>query len=305
MKRREFLSSLAAAAGLRAQGFPPSVLVHEHVMVDFAGAAAASPSRYDANDVFNNARPKIEAVARLGCRRILECTPNFLGRDPALLVKLADFTGVEIWTNTGLYAAGNHKYLPDFVSRESSAALSKRWIAEARQGVAGVKPRFIKIGVNKGPLHELDRKVVEAAALTSRETGLTIAAHTGDGRAALEELDIVTGNKVSPDKFVWVHAQSEKDQSVHEKLAKAGAWVEFDGISEKSAAWHLECVQNMSKKGLLGRVLISQDAGWYHVGEPRGGSYRDYTYIYTDFLPKLPEESRRQLMSENPLKAFG
>src|SRR6185295_8817123 len=113
------------------------------------------------------------------------------------------------------------------------------------------RPRFIKIGVNRGPLDELDRKLVRAAAITSRETGLAIASHTGDGAAAVEQLEIVTAEKVSPAKFVWVHAQNEKDHAVHEKVARAGAWVEFDGIGPGTLEFHLECVRFMATKNLL------------------------------------------------------
>ena len=63
---------------------------------------------------------------------------------------MSDATGIEIWTNTGLYAAGDHKYLPEYAHRESAEQLAKRWILEAQRGVDGMKPRFIKIGVNRG-----------------------------------------------------------------------------------------------------------------------------------------------------------
>jgi phosphotriesterase-related protein len=104
---------------------------------------------------------------------------------------------------------------------------------------------------------------------------------------------------------VWVHAQNEKDHAFHERAAQAGAWVEFDGISEKSAPWHRDCVLHMRDKGLLAQTLISQDAGWYHVGEPGGGSYRGYTFLYTDFLPLLPAETWKPLLVDNPRRAFG
>jgi phosphotriesterase-related protein len=282
-----------------------SILVHEHVLVDFIGADKIAPGRYDPEEVFRVARPKLEEVKRLGCRRLLECTPNFIGRDAKLMRRLSDAVGMEIWTNTGLYGAADHKFVPAFARQESAEQLARRWIEEARRGVDGVKPRFIKTGVNKGPLHEIDRKLVRAAAIASRETGLTIAAHTGDGAAALEEIDIVVAEKVKPSRFVWVHAQSEKDHAIHEKAARAGAWVEFDGVGPKTEDWHLDCVRFMASKGLLGRTLISQDAGWYNVGEPGGGNYRGYTYIYTDFLPKLESGWARRLMVENPVRAFG
>lgn len=301
MTRRELLATaLAPSPSLR-----DWILVHEHVMVDFVGADRIRPGRYDENEVVRLARPHLEAVRDLGCRRINECTPNFLGRSPRLLHRLQDETGLELWTNTGLYAAGEHRYLPRYAKEESAEQLARRWTDEANRGIEGIKPRFIKIGVNKGPLHEWDRKVVEAAALTSRNTGLTIAAHTGDGAAAREELDIVLRNKVDAHRFVWVHAQNEHDAAIHEELARAGAWVEFDGLNAKTSEWHLACVRRMAGKNLLGQTLISQDSGWYHVGEPGGGDYRGYTYIYTDFVPRLKGDWAVQLLKTNPVKAFG
>jgi phosphotriesterase-related protein len=298
MTRRSLLTLLSAAA-------PRSILVHEHVMVDFIGADRIAPSRYDPEDVFRAALPKLREIVQLGCRRLIECTPNYLGRDPRLLTRLAKAAGLEIWTNAGLYGAGNFKYLPGFASEESAAQLAQRWIAEFRQGVDGVKPRFIKIGVNKGPLHPLDRKLVHAAALCSKATGLTIAVHTGDGKAALDELEILKSEGLNLAKWVWVHAQNEKDPAVHEAVARAGGWVEFDGINSRGADWHLECVRHMAKAGLLGRVLLSQDSGWYRVGEPGGGQYNGYSYIYTDFLPRLEAAWIPRLMWENPRAAFG
>ena len=298
--RREWLLFGAAAAV-----FHKSILVHEHVMVDFAGADKIAPGRYDPKEVFRVARPKLEEIQRLGCRRLLECTPNFLGRDPRLMARLSDAVGLEIWTNTGLYGAGNHRYLPAFARDETAEKLAKRWTAEAIKGVGGTKPRFIKIGVNKGPLHPLDQKLVRAAALTSRETGLTVASHTGDGAAAWEQLEIFGQAKAALSKFVWVHAQSERRHEIHERVAKAGAWVEFDGIGPKSVDWHHECVAFMARQKLLAKTLVSQDSGWYRVGEAGGGNYRGYSFIYTDFLPRLDPAWVRPLMEDNPVRAFG
>jgi phosphotriesterase-related protein len=298
VRRRDFLASLLAPP-------PASTLVHEHVLVDFIGANQVSRSRYDPEEVFRLALPHLQAVARLGCRRMLECTPNFLGRDPKLLRRLSEASGVELWTNTGLYAAREFIFLPDYAKTESAAKLARRFIREHERGVEGTKPRFIKLGVDRGPLPPLSRKLVEAAAITSRETGLPLASHTGDGVAALEQLEILSKAKCPLTRFVWVHAQNERDPEVHAKAARAGAWVEFDGIGPRSAEYHLRCVKAMAERDLLGRTLISQDSGWYHVGEPNGGNFRGYTYLYTDFLPMLPEGWAQRLLVDNPGLAFG
>ncbi len=308
MTRREFLPLLGAPLAAKAAPFP-SILVHEHVLVDFIGADRTSRDRWKEKEVIALVKPYLEEVKRLGCRRFQDCTPNFIGRDAKLLEKLSDAAGLEIWTNTGLYAAAqDFKFLPKFAHDETASQLAVRWVNEARRGIDGVKPRFIKIGVSGvSPLHPLDRKIVEAAAITSAETGFTIASHTTSGAAALEELDLITGRGVKASKFVWVHAQNEKDQAIQEQVARAGAWVELDGIGPKTARWHLECVMNLVAKGLGERVLISQDAGWYRAGEPGGApeQFRGYAYIYTDFIAGMEQKLARQLLEHNPVKAFG
>ena len=87
-------------------------------------------------------------------------------------------------------------------------------------------------------------------------------------------------------------------------VARTGAYVEFDGIGSKTANWHQQCIEAMARRELLDRVLISQDAGWYHVGEPNGGDFRGYDYIYREFLPRLPADWRTKLMTDNPARAF-
>jgi phosphotriesterase-related protein len=301
ISRRGLLAAPLLLSGCKAPG---SILVHEHILVDFAGAAIASPSRYDREEVIKLARPRLDAIVALGCKRMLECTPNFLGRDPILLAKLSTLCKIELWTNTGLYAANNYKHLPPYVETETPRQLATRWIAEWRNGIDGTKPRFIKIGVNNGPLGPLDRKLVEAAAIASLETGLTIASHTGR-QAAPEQVEILTKLRFPLQKFVWVHAQNERNHAIHQQVAEAGAWVEFDGVNARSAAFHKECVEFMASKNLLGRTLLSQDTGWYRVGEPGGGQFNGYDYIYREFIPTLNPAWLKQLFWDNPRAAFG
>src|SRR5262249_12012695 len=95
----------------------------------------------------------------------------------------------------------------------------------------------------------------------------------------------------------------------HVRAAEQGAWVEFDGIREASLQRHVELVRFMTDRRLLGRTLISQDAGWYHVGEPGGGQFRSYETIFTRFVPELRRQGGtdadvRALLVENPARAL-
>jgi phosphotriesterase-related protein len=298
-------------AGHRRASELGATLPHEHVLVDFIGADRVSKERYDADEVMRHVEPHLQRVRAAGCRTIVECTPAYLGRDPELLRRLAEATGMQILTNTGYYGAANGKYLPPQAHTDSADQLAQRWIAEWRDGIdqTGIRPGFIKIGVDGGPLNEVNRKLVEAAAHTYKATGLTIAAHTGDGLAAQEQLRILHSEGVNPAAWIWVHAQVENDVNIHRQLAEAGGWIEFDGVAPDSIDRHVELVLNMKQHALLDRVLVSQDAGWYWVGEPAGGNFRPYDTLFTVFLPALraaglTDEQVRQLTVDNPARAF-
>ena len=336
--RRTFLRSVSAAATTAAvarwaaAGFAPAAepaarvmtvsgpidaadlgvtLPHEHVLVDFVGADKVRPDRYDAEEVLRTMLPHLVRAREAGCRAMMECTPAYLGRDPKLLQRLSKESGVRLVTNTGYYGAAKNKYLPDFAREEDADALAARWLAEWEDGIdgTGVRPGFIKIGVDPGPLSELHGKLVRAAARTHRRSGLTIACHTGDGKAALEQLAVLKEEGVSPGAWVWVHANAERDPAVHVEAAKTGGWVEFDGVGPQDGGRHARLVLNLHRHGLLHRVLISQDAGWYNVGTPGGGNVRPYDYLLTRFLAALKEsgltdQDVRQLMVDNPREAF-
>jgi phosphotriesterase-related protein len=163
--------------------------------------------------------------------------------------------------------------------------------------------------VDAGPLTEVNRKLVQAASRTHLQSGLTVAAHTGDGVAALAELKVLQDEGVDGSAFIWVHAQNERDTGLHARAAGQGAWVEFDGIGPQTIQRHVELVKAMKAAGFLDRVLLSHDAGWYHVGEPGGGKYRSYETLFTEFLPALQaagftEAEVKKLTVENPREAL-
>lgn len=293
----------AAALGL--------TLIHEHVLVDFIGADKIHPGRWQHEQVIPVAQPFLQQWKDLGGQALVECTPAYLGRDPLLLKQLADATGLHLITNTGYYGASNNKYLPAHAFTETADQLARRWTREGQHGIAGtgIKPGFIKIGVNEGPLSELHRKLVQAAARTHLKTGLVIASHTGKAPAAMEQLDLLEQEGVAARAFIWVHAQGEKDYDQHVQAAKKGAWVSLDGLTAANMEEYLRLLLHLKKEQVLSRVLLSQDAGWYRPGEPNGGDYRGYTDLPAKLLPRLKqahfsEAEIRQLLVVNPAQAF-
>jgi phosphotriesterase-related protein len=278
-------------------------------MVDFIGADKTSPNRWNRDEVHETMLPNLRAVRKAGIRGFVDCTPNYLGRDVRLLERLARSTGLHIVTNTGLY---KEPYLPACAFEETADQLAERWVREFTDGIegTGIKPGFIKIAVNPAPLAEAQRKIARAAALCSGRTGMAIACHTAQGLAALETLKIVLGEGVRADRWVFVHADAEPDRKLHCAIAEQGAWVEYDAVGWKPVDEHVGLISAMERDGLLDRLLVSHDAGWYHVGEPKGGEIKPYTPLLERLLPELERKSphvewRQRLLCANPIKAFG
>lgn len=286
-------------------------LPHEHVLVDFIGADKVSRDRYDRKEVIQKVVPYLERVRALGCDTLVECTPAYIGRDPMLLRRLSTITGLQFLTNTGYYGAADDKFIPAHASDESPDQLADRWIREWENGIEGsdIYPGFIKTGVDSGPLSEIDEKLVTAAARTHLATGLIIACHTGGNEAIIGEMEVLEKEDVDGRALIWVHAQNEEDSDLHIRAAKAGIWVEFDGIHPDRIDAYVRRVQTMKEAGYIHKVLLSHDAGWYHVGEPDGGTYRPHDTIFTDFIPALksagiPSADIQQMTVENPRRAF-
>ncbi|ERM84359.1 hypothetical protein P872_15045 [Rhodonellum psychrophilum GCM71 = DSM 17998] len=286
-------------------------LIHEHILVDFIGADKTGYNRWDRDTVIKKVLPYLLELKSLGVETIMECTPAYLGRDPELLKKLSELSGLNILTNTGYYGAVGGKYLPQHAYSETAKELSKRWIMEFENGIeqTGIKPAFIKISVNDtSELSEMDQKLVKAAALTHLRTGMAIVSHTGSWQTASAQIAILKAEGVDLSAFVWVHAQAEQDFGKYLEAGKSKVWISLDGV-----VWdldgHLERLVFAKENDLLNQILISHDAGWYSPGEPDGGDFKEFTSIFKVLIPALKEKGFTQkeldlLLIENPRKVF-
>jgi phosphotriesterase-related protein len=305
------VGTIMTVAGPIPPGDFGSALSHEHVLVDFIGADKVSRDRYDPDEAFGVALPYLRRARELGCRGFVECTPAYLGRDPRLLARLAKASSLHILTNTGYYGAAKDQYVPRHAYEESPDQLADRWTREWIDGIegTGIRPGFIKTGVDAGPLSAIDRKLIHAAARTHARTGLTIASHTGNTQAALEQFEILADEHVRPDAFIWVHAQSDWELESRVEAARKGAWIEIDNIDAGTARQCAERVTALKQRGVLNRLLVSHDAGWYRPGEPKGGAFRGFDTAYTAFVPALRQagwtaDEVGQLLVSNPAAAF-
>lgn len=285
-----------------------TILPHEHVLSRFGEPPARRPD-YDLATLFDTVVPILEHVEALGCTAIMDCTAAYFGRDPLIMRRLAEMSGVHLVTNTGYYGAADDRYVPEHAYQETPEQLAERWLREWIDGVdgIGIRPGFIKTAVDGEGFSDIDRKLVRAAALTHRESGLTLAVHTsGNVQAAQGQLTILREESVSPEAWIWVHAQNVDDLDALSSAAERGAWIEFDGIRVDTIDRHVELVLAMKQRGHLGRVLVSHDGSSF---PPDGTAPRPYDLLFTTFVPALrdagfSETEIRTLTVENPRQAF-
>jgi phosphotriesterase-related protein len=286
-------------------------LHHEHILVDFIGADSTGTHRWDKEEVITKVLPYLNEIKKMGYKTLVECTPAYIGRDPELMKMLSEKSGIQIITNTGYYSAVGGKFIPEHGFTETAEQLAARWIDEAKNGIegTGITPGFIKIAVERKPLEENNRKVVEAACITHKETGLVIMSHTGLAVPAFQQLEILKAHGVHPSAFIWTHADNEKDYNKHLEAAKMGAWIAFDKFEPKHTDRFIEFTQMMKKEGLMDKILFSHDAGWYKPEEPGGGSFRAFTDIENYLIPALLQNGFSQpdiyqIFTVNPAEAF-
>lgn len=308
-EERTFIS----VTGLKPMESMGKTLSHEHILVDFIGADSTGYHRWNRDSVVKRVLPFLKEIKAMGYKTLIECTPSYLGRDPRLLQELAKKTGLQIMTNTGYYGAQKNKFMPAHAFEESAEDLAARWIAEFENGIenTGVRPGFIKISIDRGaPLSEIHQKIVRAAAITHRQSGLPIASHTGPAAGAFAQLEILEEENVAADAWIWVHAQNAKTEE-HIQAARRGAWISLDNVSDdpEKINQFVDRLKLLKAAGVFDRILLSHDAGWYRPGEPGGGDFRPYMAIENHLLPALKENGFieadvRQLLYDNPARAF-
>ncbi len=292
-------------------------LIHEHILVDFIGADSTGYHRWERTEVIERALPILLEAKQNGVRTFFECTPAYLGRDPLLLKELSEKSGINIVTNTGYYGAGENKYVPKQAFDQTAEDIAKVWIDEFNNGIesSGVFPGFIKIAVaRKDTLSLLHAKIVKAAAIAHKATGLTIVSHTGPEGPAFAQLAVLKEEGVAPEAFVWTHAQDGTFEG-HLQAAKQGAWISLDNVNKNNVDkpggidWYVALLSKLKKENVLDKILLSHDSGWYNPGQENGGNYRNYNDIFEQLIPALMENGFSQkdidlLLIKNPQRAY-
>ena len=303
------MAQLITTLGPKNAGELGMILAHEHVFVDLRTPDQPGYAQAEAADVIALMGPELDKARAAGVTAIVECSAVGVGRRADILEAVSAATHFPLVVPTGIY---REPWVPAWAHSASEDEL-REWMTGELVGQiegSGVQAGWIKLSAGDDGLTECEAKILRAAAAASAATNAVIGSHTIRGRVVQDQLDVLERAGQMPERFIWIHTQAEPDLNLHLKMARRGAWIEYDAIgSEEADDVYVGRILHVLDAGLGQRLLLSHDRGWYDPAQPGGGTPQPFTYISEQFLPKLraagvDEATIRQLTHANPFRAF-
>lgn len=281
-------------------------LMHEHVWVD----------RYPETGDYNRRLTDIPLVVRelggltdAGGVTLCDVTPPGIGRDPHALQRISRDTGLNIVMGSGWYLQEFH---PPEVATWSVARLTEILVNELENGVGdtGIRPGIIGEIASGLVMTPAEERALRAASRAQRQTGLPLTTHAFGSEVSLHQIEVLGEEGADLSKCIIGHLDSMSESDLHEKIARSGAWVQFDLLRcvnewEISASVDLICA--VFERGFQSQLLLSHDVCMKSHLRAYGGT--GYTAIFDHLVPALEKRGIaaseiRQLLVENPRRVF-
>jgi phosphotriesterase-related protein len=269
------------------------------VTASLRGLLASDPYHCRDNLLLTDCRLAADELGHfsaLGGRTVVDLTTRSIGPFPAQLAEIARASGLNIVAGAGFYVARSH---PAWVGEASVERLADFMLQEILVGIdeTGVRAGIIgELGVSSTIAPD-EIKVLRAAALAQRQTGLAINVHLPIferlGHAVLDLLDAAGADLT---RVVLSHLDESLDADYVKSLARRGAFVELDtfgsefsfdesGEHEPSDWQRIDLLMELLDAGLAKRVLVSQDiCNKIHLLQYGGYGY---AHLLRTIVPRL------------------
>ena len=296
------------------------MLAHEHFYSGDEAIAANWPHVRDHDREHEIALESARAIQQHGVKTVVEPTAMLLGRDVSKLKGLADETGLQIVTCTGIYT---YDHLPPFLVNRDEDFMAGLFVHDITRGIQGtdVKAAFIKCAADEPGVNERIEKVHRAAARASLQTGAPIMAHSRPAsNTGPRQVEILLEEGVAPEKIQIAHTGDTDDLDYVEGLLEQGVWIGMDryGLDiflpteQRNAT-----VTELLGRGYADRMFLSQDfeppiaAGldWFppETVEQMQPLVPDWsmTFLFESVIPSLKQagmtdEQLETMLVENP-----
>ena len=231
-------------------------------------------------------------------------------KHPLAVRQIAERTGLNIILGSGWY---RETYYEPYLYRAKTDEIAEEIVQELTVGIEGTDVRagiIGEIGAHFTWISPVEERMFRAAARAQKKTGVTLTTHATRGPVGLDQLDILEEEGVDLRRVVIGHASSYPHHEYHAEIARRGAYISFEGQSERNEydqQKELQLIKQILDAGLIKHLLFSHDVCYRHMYRTFGGS--GYDFISTKLLSILSqigvtEEQFLQIMVDNPRRAL-
>ena len=262
---------------------------------------------------------EIAYFKRAGGDTVVDASLPGIGRDPAALKRIAEKTGLNIIMGTGFYVGQTH---PEELATMTDRQVADLMVKELTEGAdgTGICAGYIgEIGISE-IFDDKERKVLRAAAIAQKDTGVAINVHINPWTVnGLEAADILLDAGVAPDRICISHIDVENREDYVYALLKKGVYIEFDNFGKeyyirrevRNSGYGLfvhdtdrvTFLKKLIDDGYLRQILLSCDLCLKNLMHCYGGW--GYDHVLTNIVPMMEDEGITNeqihtLLVENP-----
>ena len=274
------------------------------------------------NTILDNEEDQTEEVAffkRAGGDTLVDASLPGIGRDPEVLLRVAQKTGLNVIMGTGFYVGATHPEELQFMNERQIADIMVKELTEGVDGT-GICAGYIgEIGISE-VFDDKERKVLRAAAIAQKDTGAAINVHINPWTTnGLEAADILLDAGVAPERICISHVDVENREDYIYALLKKGVYIEFDNFGKeyyirrevRHSGYGLfvhdtdrvTLLKKLIDDGYLRQILLSCDLCLKNLMHKYGGW--GYDHVLTNIVPMMEDEGItneqiRTLLVENP-----
>lgn len=303
------------------------VLMHEHVFIRTEPLQWGWPGfgGWDEEAEVAAARERLGRLRRAGVDTILDMTVPGLGRDPALVGRAVEGTGLKVMFATGYYTYDNLPFPfryrgPGKILDNDDHVLESLFERDVTAGIGdtGIRAAVLKVATDEQGITPDVGRLARAVANVSARTGTAICTHThAPTRRGLEQQQIFAEHGVDLGRVMIGHSNETTDLDYLKQLIDNGSYVGWDrcglGITVPLDA-QLDTLAELCKHGFASRLMLSHDKAsfmdWFANAEV-DAILPDwqYTYIHSGVLPGLrdrgvPDDQIEQILVRNPRDFF-
>ena len=303
------------------------VLMHEHVFCRTESLQWGWPGfgGWDEETEVASARERLAALKHGGVDTILDMTVPGLGRDPALVARTVEGTGLRVMFATGYYTYDHlpfpfHFRGPNRPLDGDDRVLESLFERDVTVGIAdtGIKAAVLKVATDHQGMTEDVERLTRAIANVHVRTGVVICTHThAMTERGLEQQRIFREHGVDLGRVMIGHSNETTNLDYLERLIENGSYVGWDRCGLDVVVPledQLDTLAALCERGYADRLMLSHDKAsfmdWFSNAEIETICPNwQYTYIHNGVLPGLrargvTDEQIEQILVRNPRDFF-